>query len=184
MRGRILAVLFVLAPVAAAAAPAVTDNSFKDANGARVLSESVVVGASLGDVWGAFTTDAGFMKWAVPVAHIVPGNGGSIEFALGPNGRIGNPGNVRHRIDLYEPNRMLIFHNEFVPGGGPFDPAAFGTVRTILTFDDLGGGQTRVTETVVGFGSGAVYNGLYEHLRGGNAEYLAMMCDNLQKKAK
>lgn len=59
------------------------------------------------------------------MTHILPGNGGSIEFALMPGGKIGDPGNVRQCIDVYQPDALLIFHNEFVPAGGRFDPAAF-----------------------------------------------------------
>lgn len=159
----------------------VVETSFRDAAGARVLQESVVVGAPPSEVWRAFTTDDGFARWASPVVHIVPGNGGSIEFALAPGGRIGDPHNVRHRIDVYQPDALLIFHNEFVPPGGPFDPAAFGTVRTMLTFEEAGAGQTKVTETVIGFGSGAAYDGLYAHLHDGNAEYLTTLAASFEK---
>lgn len=160
----------------------VRDVSFKDANGARVLSESTVVGASPDDVWAAFTTDAGFMKWAVPWAHITPGNGGSIEFAFAPNGKAGDPHNVRHRILVWLPAKLLIFQNEYLPPGpGPFDAGAFGAVRTMLSFEPDGTG-TRVTETVIGFGDGAKFDELYAHLRGGNAEYLATLAKNFARK--
>ena len=56
------------------------------------------------------------------------------------------------------------------PWTGVSDPA--------LTFDNLGNGTTRVTETVIGFGTGAKYDQLYTHLKGGNAEYLTMLADS------
>jgi uncharacterized protein YndB with AHSA1/START domain len=177
MRKTIL-LLSLLGGVAAAhAETAVKDESFKDADGARVLRESVVVNAAAQKLWWAFTTDEGFAKWGASVVHIVPGNGGSMEFALDANGKIGDPMNVRHRIDVYEPDQLLIFHNEFVPAGGPIDPDAFRTVRTLVSFDDLGSGKTRVTETVVGFGNTATYDGLYQHLHDGNAEYLVTLAN-------
>ena len=67
-----LALLFA-ASVSSAAAATVEDHSFKDADGMRVLSETIVVHAARADVWKAFTTDAGFAKWGAPVVHIVPG---------------------------------------------------------------------------------------------------------------
>jgi hypothetical protein len=70
-----------------------------------------------------------------------------------------------------------------VPQGGPFDPKAFGAVRTILDFEDAGQGKTRVTETVVGFGSGPAFDQLYEHLRAGNADYLTTLAKLFAKKA-
>lgn len=181
MRGIVFALIAAMSATAANAA--VEDLSFRDAAGARVLRESVVVQASPAEAWQAFTTDSGFTKWAVPVAHIAPGNGGLIEFALDASGRIGDPNNVRNRIDVYQPNALLIFHNEFVPAGGPLDPVTFGTVRTMLSFEAVGTGQTKVTETVVGFGSTAAYDALYAHLHDGNAEYLGMLAASFEKKS-
>ncbi len=158
------------------------DASYLDASGARVLREWIVVDAPRRAVWNAFTTDTDFVKWAVPVAHITPGNGGLIEFGLSPASRIGDPDNVRNRIDIFLPDELLAFHNEFVPAGGPFDPPTFASVRTLLAFEDAGEGHTRVTQTVVGFGTGAKYDQLYDHLRGGNAEYLAALEGHFHKK--
>ena len=165
----------IAAPALAATPVKIKDQSFRDADGHRVLKETVIVGAHVPDVWKAFTTDEGFTRWAVPVAHITPGNGGLIEFALADGGKIGDPNNVKNRIDVYLPDRLIVMHNEFVPAGGPMDPATFGTVRTMIEFAPSGGRQTRVTETVIGFGESLAYDDLYTHLRGGNAEYLSAL---------
>ena len=169
-----LAALWISAGPAMAAG-SVKDASYKDAGGHRVLRESIMVEAPRDAVWLAFTDDRLFAKWAVPVVHITPGNGGLIEFGLAPDSKIGDAMNVRNRIDIFLPDELLAFHNEFVPAGGPFDPPTFATVRTMLTFEDAGDGHTKVTQTVVGFGEGAKYDQLYDHLRGGNAEYLMML---------
>jgi len=179
---RMFGSVVLAAVLAVPAAGEVHDTSYRDASGARVLREWVVVGAPVDDVWKAFTTDDGFASWAVPVVHITPGNGGLIEFGLGPNSKIGDPDNVRNRIDLFLPDELLIFHNEFVPAGGPFDPATFTTVRTMLSFQDAGAGRTRVTETVVGFGAGALYDQLHAHLHDGNAAYLEALQLHFIKK--
>ncbi|HEY0107937.1 MAG TPA: SRPBCC domain-containing protein [Rhizomicrobium sp.] len=179
MRGAVLAVGIALAAPAQAA---VSDGSYVDAGGARVLRETVTVDAPRDAVWRAFTTSAGMARWTVPVVQVTPGNGGLIEFALRPDGRIGDADNVRNRIDVFLPDELLVFHNEFVPAGGPFDPATFGTVRTLLSFDAAEGGRTRVTQTVVGFGAGANYDRLYAHLKDGNAEYLAALADSFARK--
>jgi uncharacterized protein YndB with AHSA1/START domain len=156
---------------------AVKDDSYKDANGARVLKESILVDASPEAVWAAFTTDAAFVKWAgVPVAHVTPGNDGLIEFGLMPGSKIGDPENVKNRILVWLPDSLLVWRNEFVPAGGPLDPATFATVRTMIQISPVGGGDKAVvSETVIGFGDGAKYDQLYDHLHGGNAEYLAML---------
>jgi uncharacterized protein YndB with AHSA1/START domain len=168
--------LAVMLFVSTQAQAAVKDDSFKDANGARVLREAVVVDASQAAVWAAFTTDDAFVKWSgVPVAHITPGNDGLIEFGLMPGSRIGDPSNVKNRLLVWLPDSLLVWRNEFVPTAGPFDPPTFASVRTMIALEPAGDGRTRVTETVVGFGDGAKYDQLYDHLRGGNAEYLTML---------
>jgi uncharacterized protein YndB with AHSA1/START domain len=178
---KILTAMLVAAMVSAftPARAVVTDDSFKNASGARVLKESVLVDATPAAVWAAFTTDDAFVKWAgVPVAHITPGNDGLIEFGLMPGSKIGDPMNVKNRLLVWEPDSLLVWRNEFVPAGGPFDPATFGSVRTMIAIAPVGGDKALVTETVIGFGEGAKYDQLYDHLRGGNAEYLTMLADS------
>ena len=156
----------------------VKDVSFKDAFGARVLQESIEVNATPVDVWSAFTTDKGFMKWAAPWAHIVPGNGGTIEFAFAPNGKAGDPANVRHRILVWLPAKILIFQNEYLPPGpGPSDAGAFGAVRTILTFEPTATG-TEVTQTVVGFGDGAKFDQQNTQQHKNKTKNLGMLAKN------
>jgi uncharacterized protein YndB with AHSA1/START domain len=165
----------------AAAAPVAKDESFRDAEGHRVLRESIVVAAPPADVWKAFTTDAGFMAWAVPLARITPGNSGMMESAFSPMGKIGDPRNIMNRIDVYLPDALLVIHNEHVPAGGPIDAELYPKVRTILSLEPTVSG-TAVTETVVGFGDGSAFDALYSHLHDGNAEYLVMLANYLSQK--
>lgn len=176
---KVFGTLAVLVLSASAFAPAfalgpekVRDESFLDTEGQRVLQQSMVINAKAAIVWQAFTTDAGFTRWAVPVAHITPGNGGLIEFAMTPDGKLGDPNNIRNRIDIYLPQRLLVLHNEFVPAGGPMDPATFASVHTLIELAPLHANKTRVTQTVVGFGTSPQYDALYAHLHNGNAAYL------------
>ncbi|HEY1707788.1 MAG TPA: SRPBCC domain-containing protein [Rhizomicrobium sp.] len=183
MKSVVLAFLLAAVPATAMAADTaagpVKDHSFTDADGHRVLRETIVVKASLDSVWKAYTTDAGFMRWAAPVAHITPGNNGMMESALEDGGKIGDPGNVLNRIDVYLPDSLIVFHNEHVPAGGPMDPATFASLRSMLAFEPAGDGFTRVTQTVIGFGESAKYDDLYRHLRDGNAAYLAAMAKSV-----
>jgi uncharacterized protein YndB with AHSA1/START domain len=184
MKSVVLALMLAATPVASMAADTwpgqVKDISFTDADGHRVLRESIVVTAPLAEVWKAYTTDAGFTRWAAPVAHITPGNNGMMESALEEGGRIGDPNNVMNRIDVYLPDSLIVFHNEHVPAGGPMDPAAFSTVRSMIAFEPAGDGLTRVTQTVTGFGESAKYDDLYRHLYDGNAAYLVLMAKSVQ----
>ena len=83
MKRNLLGCAFALAcwstPLLAADPVRIEDTSFRDADGHRVQQLRVIVDAPVKAVWDAFTTDAGFERWAVPVAHITPGNDGMME---------------------------------------------------------------------------------------------------------
>ena len=179
----VMAMLLATNAIAAPPKAAVKDISFKDAEGHRVLRETVIVDAPVDAAWEAFMTDEGFTRWAVPGGHVTPGVGGSMEWGMSAAFKVGDPNNIVNRIDFYLPDQMFAWHNEHVPAGGPFDPATFGTVRQMLEFAAVGKTRTRVTQTVVGFGDDAKSDALYQHLRGGNAAYLVMLANNFHETA-
>jgi hypothetical protein len=104
------------------------------------------------------------------VARVTLGNDGMIEASYSLKSKIGDPDNIRNRIVAYLPERLLIIHNEHVPKGAPFKPEAIEKIRTIMQFEDLGHGRTRVTESGVGYGEGKDFDEMYAHFRDGNAE--------------
>jgi len=175
-----LAIACWSAPLYAADPVKIEDTSFRDADGHRVQQLRVIVDAPVKKVWDAFTTDAGFESWAVPVAHITLGNDGMMESSYRLSGTIGDPDNIRNRIVAYLPERLIVMQNEHVPKGAPFDPDLIRTIRTVIEFEDLGGGRTKVTESGVGYGEGAGYDSLYAFFRGGNAEELASLAQSFR----
>lgn len=165
---------FALAAFAATGAYAadpivIKDQSFKDADGHRVLQITAVVNASLDDVWKAFTTDDGFKRWAVPVTHITLGNDGMMESSYEITSKIGDPDNIKNRIIAYLPQKLIVLQNAHVPKGAPFDPVLIASIRTIITFEPVDATHTRVIEAQVGYGEGAGYDDMYTHFRAGNA---------------
>jgi uncharacterized protein YndB with AHSA1/START domain len=149
-----------------------SDTSYREADGHRIQQLSVVVEAPVGRVWKAFTTDAGFVTWATPFAHITLANGGMMETSYKVSSRIGDPDNIKNRIDCYLPEKLLVIHNEHVPKGAPFDPVLIASLRTIITFEALGADKTRVSEAQVGYGDSPGYETMYRHFRSGNEEEL------------
>lgn len=149
------------------------DTSFRDAQGHRVQQLEVVVAAPVAKVWDAFTTDKGFTSWAVPVAHITLGNDGMMESSYLPAAKIGDPDNIRNQIVAYVPERLLVIHNVHVPKGAPFKPEFIDKIRTVVEFQDLGDGRTRIVESGVGYGEGADFDAMYKHFSDGNAEEFA-----------
>jgi uncharacterized protein YndB with AHSA1/START domain len=165
-------------PLFAADPVKIEDTSFRDADGHRVQQLKVIIDAPVKKVWEAFTTDAGFESWAVPVAHITLGNDGMMESSYRLSGKIGDHDNIKNRIVAYLPEKLLVIRNEHVPKGAPFDPVLIATLRTIMQFEDLGNGRTRITESGVGYGEGAGYDTMYAHFRDGNAEEFASLAQS------
>jgi len=166
-----LCAMLCAAPVAAQ----MKDTSHRDAEGRRVQQLEAIVNAPVTKVWEAFTTDAGFESWATPMAHVTPGNGGMIEASYLPTSKIGDPENIRNRMVVYWPNHLLVLHNEHAPKNGPFKQEIIDKIRTVIEFQDLGDGRTRVIESGVGYGEGPDFDSMYAHFRDGNAEEFALL---------
>jgi uncharacterized protein YndB with AHSA1/START domain len=159
--------------VCSAAHAQIKDTSFRDAQGHRVQQLEAIVNAPVAKVWDAFTTDKGFSSWAVPVAHITLGNDGMMESSYRLDGKIGDPDNIKNQIVAYVPEHLLIIHNVHVPKGAPFKPEFIDKIRTVMEFQDLGDGRTRVIESGVGYGEAPGFDDLYRHFHDGNAEEFA-----------
>ncbi len=170
--------------VTAASANPVMDTSYVSAGGERVLEQSIVINAPLGEVWDAFTTTAGFRSWAAPVASVDFRLGGIIEAAYDRNGQIGAPGNIKNEIVAYVPHRMLAIRNVQAPPNTPFDAATFQKIHTVNLFEPLTATRTRVTVTQPGFSSGAAYEGVYKFFAAGNRWSLEQLKKSLEMQRR
>lgn len=166
---------------AAAAQAGVKDTSYRDTKGMRVQQLEVEIEAPVAKVWEAFTTDAGFVTWAAPMAHITLGNDGMIEASYSKAAKVGDPDNIKNRIVAYVPERVLVLANENAPKNAPFDVNAFTKIRTVIEFQDLGNGRTRVVESGVGYGEGPAFDSVYKHLTAGNAFEFQLLSDRFAK---
>jgi uncharacterized protein YndB with AHSA1/START domain len=153
---------------------AVVDTSFTAPDGSRTLQQSITITAPVAILWKAFADAAEFRKWSAPVAAIDLRTGGSIEASYDAAKPIGDPGNIRHRILTYLPERLLVFQNIQAPPGLK-GREAFAKVVSILEFTPLGAGQTRVTLSQTGWGDDAAARGMYNFFEKGNAQVLAHM---------
>ena len=174
----IFALTLIATPLVAAEQPgadAVKDTSYVDANGHRVQQLTADIDAPVLDVWNAFATDEGFVSWAAPVAHVTLANDGMIEASYSLSAKIGDPDNIRNRIVAYVPERVMVLANDHAPKNAPFDAAAFQSIRTVIEFQAVDKTHTRVTESGVGYGDGAAYDGVYKHFVRGNTYEFALL---------
>lgn len=167
--------LVISGAAAAASAPIVQDTSFRDASGHRVQQLRVDIDAPVAQVWAAFATSDGFRTWAAPVAQVDLRNDGMIEASYSMRARIGDADNIRNLIVAYVPERLMVLQNVNAPANAPFDRELFKTIRTVIEFQDLGNGRTRIIQTGVGYGDGAAYENLYTHFHSGNAQAFQML---------
>ena len=145
----------------------VRNTSFVYQDSIRVLQQSVIVPASVADVWAAITTSEGLQSWAVPVAHTELRVGGIMESSYDPKAEIGDPGNIRSRYLSYVPERMVSFQVVSATPGFRHGELLAG-IHTVLELDPVDAGRTRVLETMVGSRPGAGYDTLYRHFEWGN----------------
>jgi uncharacterized protein YndB with AHSA1/START domain len=171
-----LRVLAVTAALSAFAAPAlaqgaVTNSSFVEPSGDRVLQLSIDIAAPPARVWKAFVDEETLRHWNAPVAHVDLRNGGEIEESYDPKARLGGGNTIHHRIITYLPERLLVLQNISTPAGLP-GATAYPKILQVIQQEPIAGGATRVTLSGAGYARGGDFDQLYAFFSEGNAEYL------------
>lgn len=160
--------------------PDVTDTSFVQANGHKVLRIAIDVPAPRKAVWERFTTTDGYRAWAVPVALVDGKLGGTIEGSYDFKAKIGDADNIRNQIVVFQPKQTLAIRNVNAPKTLP-GREQFGEIVTVMEFADASAGGTRVTLTAVGYKPGEPYDTLYKHFGWGNAYSLVKLKESFTK---
>jgi len=134
----------------------------------RVLRTEATVHAPVAQVWKAFTTEDGVRSWMVPVAEVDFRVGGTIQTNYNPDARIGDPGTIVHHIVSYEPERVLAMHFDASATSPEWAKLAQAT-WVVYRFEPIGADQTRVTISMMGWGTGPAWDDSYQHFEKGNA---------------
>jgi uncharacterized protein YndB with AHSA1/START domain len=170
-RGLLVLLAAVLAAgPAMAAGQSVRDTSIVDETGARLLRDEIVIQASPTTIWRALTNESAYRRWVAPASFIDLRVGGTVEVSFDPNGKRGDPANLKQEITAYLPERLLVFrnlHNPGAPGG-----AAYGRLAIILELTPEAPGQTKVTLSQVGYQKGPEFDAMYAFFAIHNPEFL------------
>ena len=110
-----------------------------------------IVEAPVAKVWRAFTTNEGMESWCVAHADIDLRIGGKMRTHYSKEGKLGDGGTIENTILSFDPERMLSFRNTRAPEKFPF-AEAFQKTWSVLYFENVGPGRTKVTIVGLGYG--------------------------------
>ena len=151
--------------------PGVSDTSFKEPSGDRVLQQSIDIASAPGCIWRSLADEDGIKSFGMKLAHVEMRNGGVIEEGFSPDAKLGGNETIRHRIIAYLPERLLVLRNEATPPGPPH-AELYRNVVQVISLEPQAGGKTRLTISHTGYGAGADYDQLYAFFQKGNPSYL------------
>lgn len=152
--------------------PGVTNTSYVDAAGDKSLQLSLDIPAPPHAVFEAFATTDGFKSWAVAMARVDLRTGGEIEASYNPAAKPGDRDNIRNQIVTFIPDRLLVLKNIQAPTGFAGE-GVFQRTATVIEFEPLPEGRTRVRITNTGYGPSAEAQKVFGHFEWGNAYTLA-----------
>lgn len=127
----------------------------------------VVLDASIGEAWDAFTTEEGIRSWIAPRAEIDFRIGGlmrtNYDVEAGPD----DPSWIETRILAYEPQRVLCWQTAKSPEG--FTHAdVIERAWSVIRFEPIGPERTRVVLTSCGWGEGEQWDAALAYFEAGN----------------
>ena len=126
----------------------------------RILRKSVVVSASLSDVWSSWTTSKGAETFFAPKARISLRVSGEYEILFNPHAQPGSRGAEGLKILSYVPEQMLSFEWRAPPD--------FPRIRNekswvVVQLEKIGRKKVRVTLCHLGWKGGSEWNGAYRY---------------------
>ena len=133
-----------------ATAPTIATSSHAESAAASQSVHELVVQAPRSAVWQAVSTSAGWTGWAATKAWSLPGEADVIETSYDPKAARGAPANIKSRIVLKVPERLLAFRTIKAPEGFA-DFEALTAVTWVIELEPAADGATRVRLTGSGF---------------------------------
>jgi uncharacterized protein YndB with AHSA1/START domain len=141
----------------------------------RAIEKSVVVDATIDQVWDSWTTREGIIAFFAPDAKVEPRVGGAFQIYFDPLAEPGLKGADDMRYMALQPKKMISFDWN--------SPPSLPEVRgertfVIVRFDPVSDKQSRVSVHHTGWGEGGQWDKSYAYFERAWANVLA----NLQKR--
>lgn len=146
----------------------VTNTSYVNQYGEKILRLSIVVPANLTTTWELFTTEKGLKKWIAPVAGIDMKTGGVIKSNYDATKSIDDSSSIRLDIINHLEYEMLTLkvnlNNSFSPEAKKEDKH----LQEIIKFEKIDENHTKVISSMIGWGKGSHWDKVYGFFERGN----------------
>ena len=160
--------------------PHIKSQILKTDSNERVLVQEVLVEAPIADVWQAYTTSAGWMAWASPLAEVDLRAGGTIRTHYGPDAKIGDPGTNTLHIVNYVPERVLTLRAELSERWPAVMKEDAGNLMNVIVFDAQGESLTRLQSYGVGYRDLPEYDDLMKFFISANEGLFEKLKEHLE----
>lgn len=162
--------------------PSIESQVVKTDASEMILVQEVVVEAPIDEVWRAYTTSAGWMAWAAPVAEVDLRAGGTIRTHYGPDAKIGDPGTNTLHIVNYVPERVLTLRAELSDRWPDVMKEDEGKLMNVILFEAQGESATRVESYGVGYRDLPAYDDLMKFFIPANEGLLQKLKEHLEEQ--
>lgn len=138
------------------------------AAGELILTQEVIVHASLEKVWDAYTTEAGWAKWSTPLVSIDLRADGIIRTNYNAEGTLDDKTTNTLFIRNYVPYKLLTLQADIAPNWPAFMKEEADNLYNVVLFESLGENKTRLVSYGMGYKNNEQYLGLMEFFVKGN----------------
>ena len=146
----------------------VQNTSYITSTDERVLRLEFVIPVNKQEAWTLLASADGWKKWAAPVVSFDLRVGGHILTNYDKNKTVSDSGTIRLPIINYLQGEMLtlkvILNNAFSEKVRQEDK----NLQEIIQISDLGNGKTKVTSSMIGWGTGPEWDKTYDFFLKGN----------------
>jgi len=146
-------------------------------SGELMLTQEVVINASVGTVWKAFSDPGHWKKWATPVVEMDFRINGTIKSNYNPDAEIGDAGTITLHIPFYIPERQIVMQAEIANNFPEFSKGDEKNLYTVNDFQKINDNRTKVTIYGIGYKNEPKWQKLLGFFVRGNE----LMLNNLKK---
>ncbi|MEM8486898.1 MAG: SRPBCC domain-containing protein [Bacteroidota bacterium] len=125
--------------------------------GELILTQEVVIHASLEEVWDAYTTEAGWAKWSAPLVSIDLRAGGIIRTNYNAEGTLDDETTNTLFIRNYVPYQLITLQADIAPNWPEFMKSDADNLYNVVLFESLGENKTRLVSHGMGYQNNEKY---------------------------